>query len=68
MGDDQDATWLIVMVVGALLCGLIVLYLKPDYRFNEIIRSNEHYYPAIEPTAPGETDSGGQAASNSGGR
>lgn len=54
MGEDADATWLIVLVAGALLCGLIVLYLKPDYRFDEIISSNQDYYPAITADPPGD--------------
>jgi hypothetical protein len=57
VGDDQDATWIIIMVIGALLCGLVVLYLKPDYRFEEIIESNKNYYPAIEPEPPGQSGS-----------
>ena len=54
MGEDADPTWLILLVAGALLCGLFVLYLKPDYRFDEIIRSNQDYYPAIKATPPGD--------------
>jgi len=61
--DNVDAMWLVYLILGALVCGGVVLFLKPDYRFESIIESNKNYYPAINVAPPGESKS-----TNSGGR
>lgn len=57
MGEEADATWLIILLAGAVICGLLVLFLKSDYRFDEIVQSNENYYPAVKATPPGQEKS-----------
>ena len=45
---------ILALILLALLTGLVVLLIKPDYRFNENLLSNENYYPATteHPNAP----------------
>lgn len=56
--EGVDSTWLFLMVIGALICGALVLFFKPEYRFQEIVKSNENYYPAV-PANPPVDDSNG---------
>jgi len=55
--EGADATWLVLMLIGALICGGLVLLFKPDYRFSSIIESNQGYYPAVPVNPPGESTS-----------
>ncbi|MGM0381133.1 MAG: hypothetical protein ACQEP7_04035 [bacterium] len=50
--SESQIWWMLGMVIGALLLGLIVLMTSPDYRFEDNIRSNEDYYTAVEVEAP----------------
>ena len=43
---------LVGMIVGALVLGLVVLLVNPDYRFEEIIRSNRDFYAPVEVNVP----------------
>ena len=37
---------ILALILLALLTGLVVLLIKPDYRFQDNLMSNENYYPA----------------------
>ncbi len=50
--SESQILWMLGMVIGAFLLGLIVLITNPDYRFEENMRSNEHYYSAVEVEQP----------------
>lgn len=50
--EDGQARWLLAMVVGALVLGLVVLWVRDDYRFDEILESNRNYFPALEVESP----------------
>ena len=52
MDEGADATWLVLLLVGALVCGVLVFFFKPDYRFGPIIESNQDYYPAVPVNPP----------------
>ncbi len=55
MGEDEqrgNVKWLLVMVVGAFLIGAIVYLLNPDYRFAEIIESNQRYFSEVSVENP----------------
>ncbi len=43
MDIPQEAR-ILFLVIMAFIVGIAVLILKPDYRFDQIIRSNSHYY------------------------
>ncbi|MFP4686783.1 MAG: hypothetical protein ACLFN5_01590 [bacterium] len=49
---DQQIWWLVGMIVGAFLIGLVVLIVNPEYRFSEIIETNSDYYANVEVHPP----------------
>ncbi|GEM_PF-6868025 len=53
MSDDQ-ILWLVGMIVGAFLLGLVVLLVNDWYRFEELAEMNRDYYSSIEPVVPGQ--------------
>jgi hypothetical protein len=50
--EENQAKWLLFMVIAAFVLGLVVIYVKDDYRFKPIIKSNQNYFPSIEVEAP----------------
>lgn len=50
--DEGQARWIAIMVLAALILGLVVLYVRNDYRFEPIIESNKNYYPSVRVEAP----------------
>ena len=44
------STFLVGLLVTTLVLGLLVLIAKTDYRIDQIMLSNEDYYPTIEVT------------------
>lgn len=50
--EDDQSQWLLAILVGALALGLVVLWVRDDYRFDEIIESNRNYFPSVDVEAP----------------
>lgn len=51
-GADEQARWLLLMVVVSIILGLLVLWVRDDYRFEPIIESNRNFFPALEVDSP----------------
>ncbi|RCK80509.1 MAG: hypothetical protein OZSIB_3255 [Candidatus Ozemobacter sibiricus] len=55
MAEEQSgAVFLIALLVTTLVVGAFVLIVKSDYRVEQIVITNEDYYPNVEVTT--ETD------------
>ncbi len=52
--SEQQILWLVGMVVGAFICGLVVLMLNSSYRFEQNLESNKQYYSSIKVEPPSE--------------
>jgi hypothetical protein len=51
-GADDQARWLLLMVVASVILGLLVLWVRDDYRFDPIVESNKKFFPALEVDPP----------------
>jgi hypothetical protein len=51
-GVDENARWLLLMLVSAIILGLVVLWVRDDYRFESIVESNRNFFPALEVDPP----------------
>lgn len=43
--EKSNSKWFIIILLAAIVVGGLVLIFKPDYRIEEIEKSNKKYYP-----------------------
>ncbi len=51
-GADEQARWLLLMVIASIILGSLVLWVRDDYRFKPIIESNREFFPALKVDPP----------------
>lgn len=52
--DVSGQAFLVTLIVTTMILGMLVLIMKSDYRINDIVLSNEDYYPNVEVSSDSE--------------